>query len=44
VGELERRRIIEALALAGGVKTRAAQLLDMPIRTLTNKQKLYGIQ
>jgi two-component system, NtrC family, response regulator AtoC len=39
VRELERRRMTEALAAAGGVKTRAAQLIDMPIRTFTHKLK-----
>ena len=41
--ELERRRITEALAAAGGVKTHAAQLLGMPIRTFTWKLKQRGI-
>jgi DNA-binding NtrC family response regulator len=41
--ELERRRMTEALAAAGGVKTRAAQLIDMPIRTFTLKLKQYGL-
>jgi DNA-binding NtrC family response regulator len=39
IRELERRRMTEALAAAGGVKTRAAQLIDMPIRTFTHKLK-----
>jgi two-component system response regulator AtoC len=42
--ELERRRITEALAASGGVKTHAAQLLGMPIRTFTWKLKQRGIQ
>ena len=41
--ELERRRMAEALAAAGGVKTRAAQLIDMPIRTFTLKLKQYKL-
>ena len=41
--ELERRRMAEALAATGGVKTRAAQLIDMPIRTFTLKLKQYKL-
>ncbi len=41
--ELERRRMAEALVAAGGVKTRAAQLIDMPIRTFTLKLKQYKL-
>jgi DNA-binding NtrC family response regulator len=41
--ELERRRMIEALAASGGVRTRAAQLIDMPIRTFTLKVKQYKL-
>jgi two-component system, NtrC family, response regulator AtoC len=41
--ELERRRMAEALAAANGVKTRAAQLIDMPIRTFTLKLKQYRL-
>src|SRR5439155_7079379 len=41
--ELERRRMAEALAAAGGVKTRAAQLIEMPIRTFTLKLKQYKL-
>jgi DNA-binding NtrC family response regulator len=41
--ELERRRMAEALAAAGGVKSRAAQLIDMPIRTFTMKAKQYKL-
>jgi DNA-binding NtrC family response regulator len=41
--ELERRRMTEALAAAGGVKTRAAQLIEMPIRTFTLKLKQYKL-
>ncbi|HTE56204.1 MAG TPA: sigma 54-interacting transcriptional regulator [Kofleriaceae bacterium] len=44
LAELERRRIGEALAAAGGVKTHAAQLLGMPVRTLSWKLKQHGIQ
>jgi len=41
--ELEKKRMAEALAAAGGVKTRAAQLIDMPIRTFTLKLKQYKL-
>jgi DNA-binding NtrC family response regulator len=41
--ELERKRMAEALAAAGGVKTRAAQMIDMPIRTFTLKLKQYKL-
>jgi two-component system, NtrC family, response regulator AtoC len=44
LAELERRRMVEALAAAGGVKTRAAQLIKMPIRTFTLKLRQYGIR
>ena len=41
--ELERRRMAEALEAAGGVKTRAAELIAMPIRTFTLKFKQYKL-
>jgi DNA-binding NtrC family response regulator len=41
--ELERRRMAEALVASAGVKTRAAQLIDMPIRTFTLKLKQYKL-
>jgi two-component system, NtrC family, response regulator AtoC len=41
--ELERRRMTEALAKTGGVKTRAAALLGMPIRTFNAKFRQYGL-
>ena len=41
--DLERRRMVEALAAAGGVKTRAASLIEMPIRTFTLKLKQYRL-
>jgi DNA-binding NtrC family response regulator len=41
--ELERRRMAQALAASGGVKTKAAQLIDMPIRTFTLKLKQYKL-
>ena len=43
IKELEKRRMAEALAAAGGVKTKAAQLIDMPIRTFTLKLKQYKL-
>jgi DNA-binding NtrC family response regulator len=44
IRELERRRIGEALAAAGGNQTRAAELIAMPLRTFINKLKAYGIE
>jgi transcriptional regulator with GAF, ATPase, and Fis domain len=41
--ELERRRMVEALAAAGGVQKRAAQLIGMPLRTFVLKVKQYGL-
>ena len=41
--QLERRRMAEALVAANGVKSRAAQLIDMPIRTFTLKVKQYKL-
>ncbi|WP_437280288.1 sigma 54-interacting transcriptional regulator [Sorangium sp. So ce375] len=43
VKDLERQRIQEALDAAGGVQTRAADLISMPIRTFSSKLKQYGI-
>jgi DNA-binding NtrC family response regulator len=43
IRELERSRMAEALVAAGGVKSRAAQLIDMPIRTFTLKAKQYKL-
>jgi DNA-binding NtrC family response regulator len=43
IRDLERRRMVEALAASGGVKTRAAQLIEMPIRTFTLKLKQFGL-
>lgn len=40
---LERQRMAEALAAAGGMKTKAAQLIEMPIRTFTLKLKQYKL-
>jgi DNA-binding NtrC family response regulator len=41
--EIERLRMTEALAKTGGVKTRAAALLGMPIRTFNMKFRQYGL-
>lgn len=41
--DLERRRMREALAAAGGVQKRAAELIDMPLRTFAMKYKQYGL-
>jgi DNA-binding NtrC family response regulator len=43
VHELERQRILEALEATGGVQTRAAQLIGMPLRTFAFKLKRYKI-
>ncbi len=43
IRDLERTRMVEALAAAGGTKTRAALLIQMPIRTFTLKLKQYGL-
>ncbi|WP_437827078.1 sigma 54-interacting transcriptional regulator [Sorangium sp. So ce1153] len=43
VKDLERQRIQEALDATGGVQTRAADLIGMPIRTFSSKLKQHGI-
>lgn len=43
VRELERERMVEALAAAGGVQTKAAELISMPLRTFVSKMKQYGV-
>ncbi|MBZ0234151.1 MAG: sigma-54 dependent transcriptional regulator [Deltaproteobacteria bacterium] len=40
---IERKRIVQALDAAGGVQTRAAQLLGMPRRSLVRKLKVHRI-
>jgi len=40
---LESARIAEALQAAGGVQTRAAELIGMPLRTFVAKVKLYRL-
>ena len=41
--DLERQRMTEALGRTGGVKTRAAALIGMPIRTFNMKIRQYGL-
>jgi len=41
IRELERTRIMEALAATGGVRVKAAALIGMPLRTLVTKLKEY---
>jgi DNA-binding NtrC family response regulator len=41
--EIERARMAEALEATGGVQTRAAELIGMPIRTFAFKLKQYGL-
>lgn len=41
--DLEKRRMAEALAASDGVRTRAAALIGMPIRTFTLKVKQYTL-
>lgn len=43
IRELERARMTEALAAAGGNQTRAAELIAMPLRTFVAKMKQYDI-
>jgi DNA-binding NtrC family response regulator/pSer/pThr/pTyr-binding forkhead associated (FHA) protein len=43
VRELERKRMIEALAATGGVQNKAAELIQMPLRTFVTKLKRYAI-
>jgi two-component system response regulator AtoC len=43
VRELERTRMIEALAATAGVQNKAAELIEMPLRTFVTKLKRYAI-
>ena len=43
IRELERKRMIEALAATSGVQNRAAELIQMPLRTFVTKLRRYGI-
>jgi DNA-binding NtrC family response regulator len=40
---LERQRMEQALEASGGVQTRAAELISMPLRTFVLKLKQYGL-
>jgi transcriptional regulator with GAF, ATPase, and Fis domain len=42
--QAERRRIVEALAAANGVRTEAAKVLGMSRTTLIGKMQRYGIR
>jgi len=44
VGELERRRLLDALERAGWVQTRAARALGITARQVAYKMKKYGIK
>lgn len=43
IRELERQRMAQALSAAHGVQSHAAELIAMPIRTFSNKMKLYQL-
>ncbi len=43
IKELEKKRMEEALAAAGGVQVRAAELIGVPLRTFVQKLKQYGL-
>ena len=42
--DLEQKRIVEALAAAGGNQTRAVELIGMPLRTFVTKLERYGLK
>ncbi|MBL8620968.1 MAG: sigma 54-interacting transcriptional regulator [Myxococcales bacterium] len=44
VAELERTRMVQALAACDGVRNRAAALIQMPLRTFVTKFKRFAIQ
>jgi two-component system response regulator AtoC len=44
VRELERARMVEALRATDGVQNRAAELIEMPLRTFATKLKRYAIE
>lgn len=44
VSELEKKRMMQALAATGGRRNKAAELISMPLRTFVTKLKRYGIQ
>jgi Nif-specific regulatory protein len=41
--EVEKRTLSKALEISGGNKTKAAEVLDIPLRTLYDKLKRYGL-
>jgi two-component system, NtrC family, response regulator PilR len=43
MAELERRYLTEAMAVAGGVRTRAAELLGMSYRSFRHYAQKHGI-
>ena len=43
VAELERARMVAALAVCDGVRNKAAALIQMPLRTFVTKFKRFGI-
>jgi two-component system response regulator AtoC len=43
VRELERARMVAALRACGGVQNRAAELIEMPLRTFVTKLKRYAV-
>ncbi len=43
IRELEQKRMAAALAAAGGVRVRAAELIGMPLRTFVTKMKEYQL-
>jgi DNA-binding NtrC family response regulator len=43
VRELERSRMVAAMRACGGVQNRAAELIEMPLRTFVTKLKRYAI-
>ncbi len=43
VEDLDRRRVLDALAACGGNQTRAAEMLGMSRRTLVTRLDAYGL-
>ena len=43
IEEIERQRMTEAMTRTNGVKTKAAAMIGMPIRTFNMKYKQYGL-
>jgi two-component system, NtrC family, response regulator AtoC len=44
VRDLERASMVEALRVSGGVRNRAARMIDMPLRTFVTKLKRFAIE